>query len=99
MVCEICEDIGGMLTRQKWCLMFLGSVADVQQRAPTCQNCQAISELLQPVSKKATDLLKLRSFTDGRPGALYLKREPSGSEAICEFVMHNGPTPQRISVG
>lgn len=76
----------------------MGTVADVQQRAATCQNCQLISELLEKASKRDTDAVTLK-FYSCNSASLLLKDLSTGSEkCIRHFIQNGKDAPCGVSV-
>lgn len=111
MVCESCREVGKSIKRGGGrCLRWtIGSVADVRQRAAICQICQTISELLRPVSKKATDVVHLKDFIRDSLYILLLQKkrrlgEPSQQVStseleICYFIRNDKSLVRGVPIG
>ena len=96
MVCEICKEFSENLRESrrgpwKW---NMGSVADIQQRAATCQNCQTISEFIRP-EWEVVDTISLESSAPSPDHFHLWHNRPMASGSIDSFIIHD----EDVSVG
>lgn len=101
-MCDICRETGERLKGRvdDSVSLYMGMVADVQQRAATCPNCQTMSELIQAVSTRATEAVTLEYCESQKASALWLGNPSiSGARTIHYFIRNDKRDQYGVSVG